>query len=581
MTDLYEKKNIPKVIYCIHALSYLLANKDKAPHIKNLVGKLEFSEQILTDTAQELADAAVPMPAFGDISKDLEKEMNGESEEEKLKREEEERQIAIEQERKAEEERQLVLEQERQAEEERQRIIEEERKAEEERQLAIEEERKAEEERQLAIEEERKAEEERLRQIERKRIILIFNLALTVEKSATVIQAKYKGFKERSAYKAKLDHFKSSEELFVKLQARVKGKKQKEAYEAIKREYRSKEAHIIKMQAWWKGNNTRKQYQELRLKKGQFDVKLVKKFVHLIESPEEEADEDRMIDELRARVIQKIRENITSEAALAELDSKVALLVKNRITLQEVANLKSRDMRAKLAVTATAEDKEGGVLTLKGSDKETKSKKKKYEQLFYLLQTEPLYLSTLMFIVNKSTGAAATKFLEQIALTIYGYAQNSREEYLFLKLIEKSIQLEVNDAGKVGEALKDNPLFIKLVLQYTRGVKEREYLRDLLRPLLDLIMKDDTLDLDIDPVSIYKGLIRQEEAATGEKSKRPNEITPEKAFEDQKVLDKYTENISKLKDLTNFFLDSIAKSVTKMPFGIRYVSMKIRESLKV
>lgn len=43
LIDLYEKKNIPKVIYCIHALSHLLYKMKLAPRISDLLGKLEFS----------------------------------------------------------------------------------------------------------------------------------------------------------------------------------------------------------------------------------------------------------------------------------------------------------------------------------------------------------------------------------------------------------------------------------------------------------------------------------------------------------------------------------------------------------
>jgi hypothetical protein len=46
LTDLYDKKNIPKVIYCIHALSHLLAKKGLGPHIKNLLGKLTFTGEL-------------------------------------------------------------------------------------------------------------------------------------------------------------------------------------------------------------------------------------------------------------------------------------------------------------------------------------------------------------------------------------------------------------------------------------------------------------------------------------------------------------------------------------------------------
>jgi Ras GTPase-activating-like protein IQGAP2/3 len=48
LIDLYEKKNIPKVIYCIHALSWLLFRKGIVDfRIGNLVGQLEFEHHEL------------------------------------------------------------------------------------------------------------------------------------------------------------------------------------------------------------------------------------------------------------------------------------------------------------------------------------------------------------------------------------------------------------------------------------------------------------------------------------------------------------------------------------------------------
>lgn len=43
VTDLYNKRNIPKVIFCLHVLSHLLARMGKAQRIGNLVGQFEFT----------------------------------------------------------------------------------------------------------------------------------------------------------------------------------------------------------------------------------------------------------------------------------------------------------------------------------------------------------------------------------------------------------------------------------------------------------------------------------------------------------------------------------------------------------
>jgi hypothetical protein len=143
------------------------------------------------------------------------------------------------------------------------------------------------------------------------------------------------------------------------------------------------------------------------------------------------------MEELREKVIIKIRENIASEAEVNNLDLKIALLVKNRISLDEVLHFTTKQMKSIIISSReNLADDSGSHYNLKGSDKENREKKLHYEQLFYLLQTQPQYLTNLMYLMNQQSGAAVTRFLEQTVLTLFGYAQNSREEYLILNLID-------------------------------------------------------------------------------------------------------------------------------------------------
>ncbi|KAF9895940.1 hypothetical protein BX616_008494, partial [Lobosporangium transversale] len=77
LTDLYDKKNIPKVIYCIHALSHMLAQKGMAPNIKNLVGELQFTDAEIHATRQGLDAAGVSLPSFGNVGSALARELKG------------------------------------------------------------------------------------------------------------------------------------------------------------------------------------------------------------------------------------------------------------------------------------------------------------------------------------------------------------------------------------------------------------------------------------------------------------------------------------------------------------------------
>jgi Ras GTPase-activating-like protein IQGAP2/3 len=91
LIDLYEKKNIPKVIYCIHALSWLLYRKGMVDfRIGNLVGQLQFEHHELEQTQKGLDKSGVSMPSFKGMGQSFGAEPEPEpveTEEERIERE--------------------------------------------------------------------------------------------------------------------------------------------------------------------------------------------------------------------------------------------------------------------------------------------------------------------------------------------------------------------------------------------------------------------------------------------------------------------------------------------------------------
>ncbi len=157
----------------------------------------------------------------------------------------------------------------------------------------------------------------------------------------------------------------------------------------------------------------------------------------LLEEGDFDFEEDLELEQLRQLVIMKIRENRNTEADVNNLDLKIALLVKNRISLEEVLHFTTKQMKSLLSSAESLNDKDN--FNLKSNDKENRKRKLLYEQLFYLLQIQPQYLTQLMYFMNQKSGASVTRFLEQTVLSLYGYAQNTREEYLLLQLIDVSL----------------------------------------------------------------------------------------------------------------------------------------------
>ncbi|PNF36843.1 hypothetical protein B7P43_G08858, partial [Cryptotermes secundus] len=66
-TDVYDKKNMPRVIYCLHALSTHLFKLGKAPMIQDLYGKVNFTDEEINAVGLELKKYGIQMPAFRKI----------------------------------------------------------------------------------------------------------------------------------------------------------------------------------------------------------------------------------------------------------------------------------------------------------------------------------------------------------------------------------------------------------------------------------------------------------------------------------------------------------------------------------
>lgn len=64
----------------ILSLSHLLARRGRTDRIGNLLGRLKFSEDQLQKTQKGLKDSGVAMPNFGNVGKELAKDLNEEPE---------------------------------------------------------------------------------------------------------------------------------------------------------------------------------------------------------------------------------------------------------------------------------------------------------------------------------------------------------------------------------------------------------------------------------------------------------------------------------------------------------------------
>uniref|UniRef100_A0A673CIW2 IQ motif containing GTPase activating protein 2 n=1 Tax=Sphaeramia orbicularis TaxID=375764 RepID=A0A673CIW2_9TELE len=386
------------------------------------------------------------------------------------------------------------------------------------------------------------------------------------------LQACWKGYKQRKMYKDRMNVLQKN--VGSVIQSLVKMWKAKRKYNQRLQFFKDHEKEIVKIQAFLKANKARDDYRTLTGAKDP-PLSVVRKFVHLLEQSPLDLQEEQEVTRLREEVVTKIRSNQQMEKDLNLMDIKIGLLVKNRITLQDVVshNKKMKDLKK----TSKEDLSSGDRLGIKGLSKGKRRKLEAYQHLFYLLQTNPSYLAKLIFQMpqNKST-----KFMDTVIFTLYNYASNQREEYLLLKLFKTALEEEIKSkVDQIQDIVTGNPTVIKMVVSFNRGARGHNTLRQLLAPVVKDIIEDKSLGINTNPVDVYKAWVNQLETATGEASKLPYEVTPEQAMSHEEVRNRLEASSLALRSATDKVLSSIVSSLDNIPYGMRYVAKVLKNSL--
>lgn len=145
------------------------------------------------------------------------------------------------------------------------------------------------------------------------------------------------------------------------------------------------------------------------------------------------------LHEMRQQVVELIRENAHMDSLVSSLDSQIGLLLRNAITIDEVVKtssaFKKKQQHRRMSELAASSSRTNP-FSLTGIDKESAKRLKLYQQMLYVLQTEPHYLARLLSMTGRHHIGeyASIKVIEQTVMTLFGYGSNKREEYLLINL---------------------------------------------------------------------------------------------------------------------------------------------------
>lgn len=238
----------------------------------------------------------------------------------------------------------------------------------------------------------------------------------------------------------------------------------------------------------------------------------------------EDYDREIELQTLKSEVVQSIRKNQELSKQIDDMDLKIGLLVQNRIALQEVAahGLKLNDLVKHNTTTLVLNrDSKGSLMTvltavkgLKSLTKECKRLLDGYQHLFYELQTNPTYLSKLLFCIPQNK---TNSFLQNVVLSLYNFGAYARDEYLLLKLFRFTLEEEIScKVVKPFDIIASTPVVLKMAVSLSRQLSGLNSLQTIIGPLVDKIIKDKDLNIETGPVEIYKAWRNETEMKTGQ-----------------------------------------------------------------
>ncbi|KAI9672347.1 MAG: hypothetical protein M1817_003369 [Caeruleum heppii] len=397
----------------------------------------------------------------------------------------------------------------------------------------------------------------------------------------TVLQGLSRAMLLRNEVGALLSDLEAEEDMVVELQAAVRAMLVRAKYAEKKRFFKENMEKVVKIQSFVRGRQQGEAYKSLTCGTNP-PVGTLKGFVHLLNDSDFDFDEEIEFERLRKTVVQHVRQNEMAEQYIDQLDIKIALLVKNKITLDEVVKHQKHFGGHVGSLLTNSDMASKDPFDLKALNKNSRRKLEHYQELFFILQTQPQYLARLFKRVREQgTAEKDSKRMENLMMGLFGYAQKRREEYYLLKLIVRSVREEIESCNAVQDYLRGHFFWSKLLNGYIRSPRDRKFMRDLLGPLVrENIIDHQELDLESDPVQIYRSAINNEELRTGQRSHGRLDISREEAIKDPETRKTFTTHLQDLRDIVDQFIAALEEFHTRMPYGMRYVAQQMFQSLR-
>ncbi|KAM6504502.1 ras GTPase-activating protein [Amanita muscaria] len=277
-----------------------------------------------------------------------------------------------------------------------------------------------------------------------------------------------------------------------------------------------------------------------------------------VEVEDELARAQKRLRDLKSKISAQSKKNFVLERDVRYLDSRIALLIQNRMALDE-----QREVERTLEEVDPSEE-----------HYPDDRKLQQYSNLFFLLQSEPRHIAALCRLVSLSE---IDTLLQTVMFTLYGNQYESREEHLLLTMFQSVLSAQFETATEFGSLLRANTPVSRMMTTYTRRGPGQSYLKSVLAERINSLIEHKDLNLEINPVKVYEQMINQIEEETGSLPPNlPRGVAPEIAAENPDVQAIIAPRLTMLMEIANSFLVTIIESMESVPYGIRWICKQIR-----
>lgn len=294
--------------------------------------------------------------------------------------------------------------------------------------------------------------------------------------------------------------------------------------------------------------------------------------------------------EPRGHRVDKIQESIES---LLDVRAEALRLMRSCKSLED--EVKAIEHKIEVTVSSTVKraipSKAGAPITLKVPF-DVQDNLVLFERVFSMFLANPMYLTNI-FRHYLSTpdrrdatlaeGLEGEELFVELCFAVYGPMTQGRSERLFLVLVEQILQEEVRLAAAhtlskfVLEFARADSVFGLFVTEYFRREENVVTLRNMFsEPLHEFLTETESgkaMDLNFDPVAVHNAL--EEDPTKHVDDLSATETLRRELYARGDIKAEVNARVARLMHVAQDWFDRIARAMTGLPFGVRWVCGKV------